>query len=151
MRDNLVGRDAEVLEALAKAGSARGAAKLLGVHHASVQRAQKRIAGERKDTDEPVATVSALDEIRASERGENGYDPVIPGFAIKQISSQDGDAWIKQVRAPGDVFQVPDGQVVAGVSALVDQSGRELVKWVKTKEGPRAMLTMEAIKAAFAQ
>ncbi|OYW67152.1 MAG: hypothetical protein B7Z40_08650, partial [Bosea sp. 12-68-7] len=86
MMDVLKGRDQEVLAAVAKAGSAARAAPILGVHKSSVSRALKRIAAAG-GSQGPVDTGSSLDEIRAAERGEYGYDPVIPGFAIKQISS----------------------------------------------------------------
>lgn len=69
---------------------------------------------------------------RAAERGLLGTRPVLPGFAIKSIASKEGDAWIKQTKAPGEVFELPAGQVVKGVSALVDGQGREVAKWIKT-------------------
>lgn len=158
MRENLVGRDAEVVAALAQAGSARGAAKILGVHHASVQRAQKRIAGGSSDTDDPLATVSSIDEIRAAERGELGFEPVLPGYAIKETTTVYDAAGevertsVKQSRAPGAEFDLPAGQEVKGVSALLDPQGRKILEWVKTgKEGgPRPEAVVDAIKAAFA-
>ncbi|KAF0122041.1 MAG: hypothetical protein FD152_3679 [Xanthobacteraceae bacterium] len=89
---------------------------------------------------------------RAAERGMMGTKPVLPGFAIKTVSSRDGDAWVKQARAPGEEFAVPDGHHIKGVSALVDPDGREVMKWVKTSQdaanreaGLRAVL--DALKA----
>lgn len=70
---------------------------------------------------------------RGAERGLLGTSPVIPGFAIKSIASKQGDAWIKQTKAPGEVFELPAGQVVKGVSALVDAEGRQVAKWIKTR------------------
>lgn len=70
---------------------------------------------------------------RAAERGHLGTDPVLPGFAIKSVASKTADgAWIKQTKAPGEVFELPAGQMVKGVSALVDGQGREVAKWIKT-------------------
>ena len=69
----------------------------------------------------------------AAERGLLGTKPVLPGFAIKSIASKTEDgAWVKQTKAAGEVFEVPAGQRVKGVSALVDAQGREVAKWVKT-------------------
>jgi len=87
---------------------------------------------------------------RAAERGMLGYEPVVPGFAIKSIASKQGDAWVRQVREPGAEFAVPDGHAVKGVSALVDAEGREVLKWVKTREAPTAVDIAETLKAAFA-
>jgi len=71
--------------------------------------------------------------LRAAEIGMLGTKPVLPGYAIKQISSKDEDgAWVKQTKEHGGVFETPDGHIVKGVSALVDESGREVIKWVKT-------------------
>lgn len=89
---------------------------------------------------------------RAAERGQLGTDPVLPGFAIKSIASKAADgAWIKQTKAPGEVFALPAGQVVKGVSALVDGQGREVAKWIKTTtDGDNAATifaaTVEAMK-----
>lgn len=146
MKDVLLGREQEVLDAVAVHGVVK-AAKLLGVHRSSVTRLMTRL---RSGTQAPVDTGFSLSEIERSERGLNGYDPVIPGFAIKQISSQDGDAWIKQTRAPGEVFQLPQGQAIKGVSALVDPNGRELVKWIKTdREAGASIATMRAAFEGF--
>jgi len=83
---------------------------------------------------------------RAAERGLCGTKPVLPGFAIKSIASKEGDAWIKQVKAPGEVFEVPDGQKVKGVSALVSEDGREIIKWIKTDTDREA--TLASMRAA---
>lgn len=89
----------------------------------------------------------------AALRGLIGYDPVVPGFEIAQISSKDETtgAWVKQRPAPGDEFELPPGHVVKGVSALVDEDGRTKMKWVKTREGEVDPLQVaEWLKAAFA-
>ncbi|MBE0561860.1 MAG: hypothetical protein IH622_13740 [Ochrobactrum anthropi] len=69
----------------------------------------------------------------AAERGLSPQANVLPGFAIKQKSEKQPDgSWIKQTRAPGDIFKVPDNHLVKGVSALVDEDDRVVMKWVKT-------------------
>ena len=82
----------------------------------------------------------------AAERGMLGLKPVLPGFAIKSIASKEGDAWVRQVRDHGEVFAAPEGHTVKGVSALVDAEGREVLKWVKTREDAAAQA--EAMRAA---
>ena len=84
----------------------------------------------------------------AAERGLLGYDPVLPGFAIKSVASKVGDAWVKQTKAPGEAFEVPAGHIVKGVSALVDAEGRQMMQWVKTREDGSPVL-LDAIKATF--
>ena len=85
---------------------------------------------------------------REAERGMLGYEPVVPGFVIKSIASKQGDAWVRQAREPGAEFAVPDGHSVKGVSALVDAEGREVLKWVKTREAGSGGMS-EAIHAAL--
>lgn len=120
---------AEAVAALQQHGSQNAAAAALGLARSSFQNRLRR----------------------AAERGLMGTKPVLPGFAIKSIASKQGDAWIKQTKAPGEVFELPAGQVVKGVSALVDGQGREVAKWIKTAadaENAAAVFaaTVEALK-----
>ena len=89
---------------------------------------------------------------RAAERGFMGTRPVLPGFAIKTISTRaDDGAFVKQVREAGEVFAIPAGHKVKGVSALVDAEGRETLKWVKTTaEAVEPTAIVEAVKLALA-
>lgn len=87
---------------------------------------------------------------RAAERGIMGYEPVLPGFAAKSISSRAPDgAWVKQTKAPGEVFELPAWHSVKGVSALVDSEDRVIQKWVKTQAEPQAIDIAETLKKAF--
>lgn len=90
---------------------------------------------------------------KLAEVGALGTQPVLPGFAIKRTSTQLGEhgqlerEWIQQGKAAGERFELPEGQRINGVSALLDGEGRELVKWVKTG---RDEAMQEAVqKAAF--
>lgn len=87
----------------------------------------------------------------AAERGLMlDHDPAMPGYQVKSVASRVGDKWVKQAKAPGAEFEVPEGHVVKGVSALVDEEGRTIQQWVKTKEGvldPKAIV--EWLKTAF--
>lgn len=71
---------------------------------------------------------------RAAERGLLGFEPVMEGFRVSQVTSTPNGDFIQQKPERGDTFEVPAGHVVKGVSALVDEDGREIVKWVKTRE-----------------
>lgn len=51
--------------------------------------------------------------------------------------------------ANGEFFQVPEGHVVKGVSALVDMEGRTVQQWIKTREEIAVADVIEAIKTAF--
>lgn len=75
---------------------------------------------------------------RAAERGLLGTKPVLPGYEIKSIASKQGEAWVRQGKAAGEVFEMPDGHTAKGYSALVDAEGRVIQKWVKTRETPSA-------------
>ena len=70
---------------------------------------------------------------RAAERGMMGFAPVLPGFRITQSTSGPRGDYVQQRPEPGRTFEVPAGQVVKGVSALVDTEQRVLMEWVKTK------------------
>ena len=119
---------AEAVQAMQEHGNQVAAAKALGLARSTLQARLRR----------------------AAERGLLGTKPVLPGFAIKSIASKQGDAWIKQTKAPGEVFELPAGQVVKGVSALVDGQGREVAKWIKTTADAEAQLAaMRAAVEAF--
>jgi len=94
----------------------------------------------------------------AAKRGALGFKPVLPGFRVSQTTTErdaDGNVkaeFVQQKPDRGDDFAVPSGHVVKGVSALVDEDGREIIKWIKTREGevdPEALVSW--IKEAFAR
>lgn len=119
----------EAVEAYKNHGNQRDAAQAMGV-------AQSTFNGWMK---------------RAGELGLLGTKPVVPGFKISQISSKKDDGtWVKQTREHGDEFEIPEGQVIKGVSAFVDAEGRTIAKWIKTKEGElSAEDIVETLKGAF--
>ena len=55
-------------------------------------------------------------------------------YRIAQVTNTPRGDFIQQKPERGPAFAVPDGQKVKGVSALVDEDGREIIKWVKTAE-----------------
>ncbi|UXN70872.1 hypothetical protein N8A98_06710 [Devosia neptuniae] len=87
----------------------------------------------------------------AAERGLMGPQETLPGYAIKSIASKaDDGSWIKQTKAPGEVWEVPAGHSVKGVSALVDAEGRVIQQWQKTSADNRPNDLRAAIEAVFA-
>ncbi len=92
----------------------------------------------------------------AARRGELGTAPVLAGFSIKEATRRLGKGGqlvgetIKQARAPGPRFTVPEGMDLRSISALTDGAGNLLLKWDKIdKAKPDPMVIVEAIKAAF--
>jgi len=116
-------------DALAHAGSVRGAARALGITPKAVRKRRVTLA----------------------ERGLLGYAPVLPGFVVKSVASKAPDgAWVRQVKEPGAPFATPAGHTVKGESALVDGEGRIIQKWVKTRNEYAPADVAEILKAAFA-
>lgn len=69
----------------------------------------------------------------ATERGLLlDLKPALPGMRIAQISAGPHGSFIQQKPERGEEFTVPAGHLVKGISALVDEDGREIIKWVKT-------------------
>lgn len=76
---------------------------------------------------------------RLKHAAERGFlvkqKPVMDGFRVSQISTApDGSQHIQQKPDRGEAFALPAGHVIKGVSALVDEDGREVVKWIKTSQ-----------------
>jgi hypothetical protein len=75
--------------------------------------------------------------LRASERGLNGTEPVMPGFAITQVAGlydADGELekeWIKQRREHGEEFVLPPTHQIKAGSVLVDGEQRVIQHWLK--------------------
>lgn len=72
----------------------------------------------------------------AARYGLMGFKPVPPGFEVSAISSGPSGDFVKmrpERHERGD--GVPEGHVVAGVSTLLDGDGRQVLQWVKTKQG----------------
>jgi hypothetical protein len=91
----------------------------------------------------------------ASSRGLLGFDPVLPGMAIRRTSTQtgpDGEVqrrWVEQGQERGEKFEIPEGQVLKEVSALVDPDQRVIVQWLKTKPDGSTPNLILALKEAF--
>lgn len=121
----------EAVDAWIEHGSQEKAAEALGISRGALQ--------------------NALRKVRA---GDFGTKPVLPGFGITKttaVTNEDGEVvreFIQQKPLSGDEFEVPQGHQVKGISALVDQQGRIVQQWVKTRlDDPQTLI--EALKNAF--
>jgi hypothetical protein len=90
----------------------------------------------------------------AARAGLLGATPVLPGFEIgrtTQVTDADGNVernFVQQRPERGPEFEVPEGHLVRGVSALVDGNGNTIQQWIKTRQGDVAV-AVDSIKAAF--
>ena len=76
--------------------------------------------------------------------------PAMPGYRISQVTDGPAGQSVQQKPEHGDVFSVPTGHVVKGVSTLLDPDGRKIVEWVKTASDAAAQqAAMQAVVAAF--
>ena len=84
----------------------------------------------------------------AAERGMSGFGPVMPGFAVKTVSSRSSDgAWVKQGKAPGPVFEPPETHVLGKITVNRDADGRIIQDW--TRYEPDKLAQDAAQKAAL--
>jgi hypothetical protein len=93
----------------------------------------------------------AKEDRRASVRGENGYDPVMLGFEVAEVSSKTTDGhWVKQKRERGDEFKPLDGLAVKGRSTYVGGDNRIIGQWILEREDKDKYLNwLSAIKESF--
>lgn len=126
----------KTLEAVRTHGTQRAAAEALGI-------GQPALCGR-------------LDS--AAKRGLMLDTPAaMPGFQIKKVSTKEDEQGrvlqrhIQQVHDTGDQFELPEGHVVKGVSALVDANGNTVQQWIKTKVDSVVPDLTAALKVAFEQ
>lgn len=89
----------------------------------------------------------------AAKRGMMGYSPVLQGFEISSISSSvddDGNATKHHIRQRPErelsPFNLPQGHIIKGISALVDANGHQVQAWYKTSlEAAQRDLAMRAV------
>lgn len=126
----------EAVEAYKKAGGNYAeAARILGIPRTNVQHRVKL----------------------AAKRGLMGFAPVVEGFEIAKISSSvDADGKVTghhiQQKPERELspFNMPQGHVVKGVSALLDANGNVSAQWVKTtREDAQRDQAMRAVVDAL--
>lgn len=94
-------------------------------------------------------------EAEAARRGLLGFKPVLPGFEIKQTSTQKDAGgnvekeWIQQRPARGEKFALPPGHIVKGISARADADGNVFDQWIKTKLDNAIPDLVAALTAVF--
>jgi hypothetical protein len=143
-----------VASAYLAAGSFAGAAKALGMPEATVRFRVSKVSGpvREKSSEARLATVRGW----AAERGLLGFEPVLPGYAVKRTTTRyDADdkitaTYVTQAKTPGAKAEIPAGHVVKGVSILRDGKGRLVQEWVKTREGRSPEQTFEELREALA-
>lgn len=92
---------------------------------------------------------------KLARQGDLGFDPVLPGFEVRGVSTEihadgeTGKSWVSQAPAFGKKFEMPEGQVPKGISVLVDQEGREIAKWIKTREAGNTEHLIESLRTVF--
>lgn len=144
------------IESGGEAGAIARAAKALGIPRTTlISRVQKggiidRLYGAGGIV-VPHVTVAEADEAdkRAAARGELGYAPVLPGYEIESTATKVGDAWVKQKRAHGEKFIIPDGLTLAGVSAYVDAEEKVIGKWMIARQDRDPSAWIGAIHEVF--
>lgn len=89
-------------------------------------------------------------------RGELGTEPVLAGFAIREITTRRnkhgeyaGES-IKQGPAPGPKLEIPEGFVLKRYTPRVDAHGRVQGAWQRLEPGVAPVDLVETIKAGFA-
>jgi hypothetical protein len=97
----------------AHGNSERAAAKASGLARSTFQGHLKAAAARGMLLDHPAA---------------------MPGFRISRVNEGPNGKSVEQKPDRGEAFALPAGHVIKGVSALVDEDGREVVKWIKTSQ-----------------
>jgi hypothetical protein len=124
----------ETVDAYQRYGSQVLAAQALGV-------AQSTLSRRLKDAAQQGMLIDHL--------------PAMPGYKIKKLSTQEDELgqvtkrFIQQTQEAGEQFELPEGHVVKGVSALVDADGRVTQQWIKTKTDSIVPDLTRALKEAF--
>lgn len=84
----------------------------------------------------------------AAERGLMGPEGTLPGYIISSLSKKVGNSYVKQVRAPGEVFEIPPTHVTGKITVNRDADGRIIQDWLRVE--PDKVAQQEAMRAAIA-
>ena len=91
-----------------------------------------------------------------ARQGKLGFEPVLPGFEIKQTSTTldaEGNVRAQHIRqAPAvadEPFEIPDGFTVKEISANVRGDGQLASRWLKLKSGSSSPEAVASIREAF--
>lgn len=84
---------------------------------------------------------------RAAERGMLGPHETLPGYHIASLSKKIGDTYVKQVRAPGEVFEIPPTHMTGKITVNRDAEGRVIQDWLRVE--PDKVAQDAAMRAAL--
>ncbi|MER9911722.1 helix-turn-helix domain-containing protein [Mesorhizobium sp. M0050] len=82
---------------------------------------------------------------QAAERGLLGPEETLPGYVISSLSKKIGNSYVKQVRAPGEVFEIPPTHVTGKITVNRDADGRVIQDWLRVE--PDKVAQQEAMRA----
>lgn len=109
-------------------------------------------------TNVEAATALGIDEktvrrhmLIAAERGLLGPEETLPGYVISSLSKKVGNSYVKQVRAPGEVFEIPPTHVTGKITVNRDADGRVIQDWLRVEPDKVAQRqAFEAMVQGFA-
>lgn len=83
---------------------------------------------------------------RAAARGMMlNEPPAMPGYEIASVSQKVGGKWVKQQRAPGEVFEIPPTHVTGKITVNRDADGRVIQDWLRVE--PDKVAQLAALRA----
>lgn len=83
----------------------------------------------------------------AAERGLLGPEETLPGYLISSLSKKVGNTYVKQVKAPGAVFEIPPTHVTGKITVNRDADGRVIQDWLRVE--PDKVAQQAAMRAAI--
>lgn len=87
---------------------------------------------------------------RAARLGLLGPEPTLPGYEIASLSKKVGDTYVKQVKAPGEVFQIPSTHITGKITVNRDAEGRVIQDWLRVEPDKAAQQSaLQAILDGF--
>ncbi|TGQ19347.1 oxidoreductase [Mesorhizobium sp. M00.F.Ca.ET.217.01.1.1] len=104
--------------------STQAAADAIGIPVTTLKHQLKRAAARGMMLDEP---------------------PAMPGYEIASVSQKFGGKWIKQQRAPGEVFEIPPTHVTGKITVNRDAEGRVIQDWLRVE--PDKVAQLAALRA----
>ncbi|WP_271025269.1 oxidoreductase [Rhizobium sp. RCAM05973] len=84
----------------------------------------------------------------AAERGMLGPAETLPGYVMASVSEKVGGKYIKQVKAPGPVFEIPPTHTTGKITVNRDADGRVIQDWLRVE--PDKVAQQAAMRAAIA-
>lgn len=102
----------------------------------------ERVAAFHANDDNQSKTAEALGIARqtlqntlkqAAEQGLLGPKETMPGYHIASLSEKIGNTYVKQVRAPGEVFEIPPTHITGKITVNRDAEGRVIQDWLRVE------------------